>query len=101
MCLKIVHNVKLTKTTCIFLADPVDGCISSMLPVFFELRVRYLLSRERVSEAMSLAKCCAWHPTAGQHLFFLQVYLMWLLKTSQHDSLQKEVGGLLMSLVKW
>uniref|UniRef100_A0A3B4WZG6 Uncharacterized LOC111665366 n=1 Tax=Seriola lalandi dorsalis TaxID=1841481 RepID=A0A3B4WZG6_SERLL len=52
-----------------------DGCISSELPVFFELRVRYLLSCERVSEAMALAKCCARHPTAGQHLFFLQVYL--------------------------
>lgn len=71
-----------------------DGCISTELPVFFELRVRYLLSCERVSEAMALAKCCAWHPIAGQHLFFLQVYLTWLLKTSQHDSLRKEVGGL-------
>uniref|UniRef100_A0A3B4TME0 Zinc finger protein 292-like n=1 Tax=Seriola dumerili TaxID=41447 RepID=A0A3B4TME0_SERDU len=55
--------------------NEVDGCISSELPVFFELRVRYLLSCERVSEAMALAKCCARHPTAGQHLFFLQVYL--------------------------
>ncbi|KAG8004569.1 hypothetical protein GBF38_008862, partial [Nibea albiflora] len=70
----------------------VDGCISSELPVFFELRVRYLLSCERVSEAMALAKCCAWHPTAGQHLFFLQVYLTWLFKTSQHDRLHKEVA---------
>ncbi|XP_044044577.1 uncharacterized protein LOC122872425 [Siniperca chuatsi] len=72
----------------------VDGCISSELPVFFELRVHYLLSCERVSEAMALAKCCAWHPTAGQHLFFLQVYLTWLSKTSQHDSLHKEVADL-------
>ncbi|XP_051283405.1 uncharacterized protein LOC127378545 isoform X2 [Dicentrarchus labrax] len=71
----------------------VDGCVSSEPPVFFELRVRYLLSCERVSEAMALAKCCAWHPTAGQHLFFLQVYLTWLFKTSQHDSLHKEVAG--------
>ncbi|XP_036947247.1 uncharacterized protein LOC119015399 [Acanthopagrus latus] len=70
----------------------VDACISSELPVFLELRVRYLLSCERVSEAMALAKCCAWHPTAGQHLFFLQVYLTWLFKTSQHDSLHKEVA---------
>uniref|UniRef100_A0A3B4WQ81 Uncharacterized LOC111665366 n=1 Tax=Seriola lalandi dorsalis TaxID=1841481 RepID=A0A3B4WQ81_SERLL len=68
-----------------------DGCISSELPVFFELRVRYLLSCERVSEAMALAKCCARHPTAGQHLFFLQVYLTWLYKTSQHDRLCKEM----------
>ncbi|XP_035533376.1 uncharacterized protein LOC118339765 [Morone saxatilis] len=70
----------------------VDECVSSEPPVFFELRVRYLLSCERVSEAMALAKCCAWHPTAGQHLFFLQVYLTWLFKTSQHDSLHKEVA---------
>ncbi|XP_068447075.1 uncharacterized protein [Clinocottus analis] len=71
----------------------VDGCISSELPVFFELRVRYLLSCERVSEAMALARCCARHPTAGQqHLFFLQVYLTWLFKTSQQDRLNKEVA---------
>lgn len=76
--------------------SPVDGFISSELPVLFELRVRYLLSHERVREAMALAKCCAWHPTAGQHLFFLQVYLSWLLKTSQHDILRKEVGVLLL-----
>lgn len=77
------------------LHSSVDGCISSELPVFFELRIRYLLSCERVTEAMALAKCCAWHPTAGQHLFFLQVYLTWLLKTSQHDSLHSEVGGVM------
>lgn len=76
----------------LFMLSIVDGCISSELPVFFELRIRYLLSCERVSEAMALAQCCAWHPTAGQHLFFLQVYLTWLLKTSQHDSLHNEVG---------
>lgn len=71
----------------------VDGCIDSEFSVFFELRVRYLLSSERVSEAMALAKCCAQHPTTGQHLFFLQVYLTWLHKTSQRDRLHKEVGG--------
>ncbi|XP_040888473.1 uncharacterized protein LOC121178045 [Toxotes jaculatrix] len=74
--------------------NEVDGCISSELPVFFELRVRYLLSCEQVSEAMALAKCCARHPTAGQHLFFLQVYLTWLYKTSQHDRLHKEVDDI-------
>ncbi|XP_029378207.1 uncharacterized protein LOC115056087 [Echeneis naucrates] len=73
------------------LQNEVDGFISSELPVFFELRVRYLLSCKQVSEAMALAKCCARHPTAGQHLFFLQVYLTWLCKTSQHDRLCKEV----------
>ncbi|CAB1413038.1 unnamed protein product [Pleuronectes platessa] len=71
--------------------NEVDGCISAELPVFFELRVRYLLSCERVSEAMALARCCARHPMAGRHLFFLQVYLTWLYKTSQHDRLHKEM----------
>ncbi|XP_029930668.1 zinc finger protein 292 [Myripristis murdjan] len=74
--------------------NEVDGYISSELPVFFELRVRYLFACERVSEAVALAKCCARHPTAGQHLFFLQVYLTWLYKTSQHDHLLKEVADL-------
>ncbi|XP_047433145.1 zinc finger protein 654-like [Mugil cephalus] len=74
--------------------NEVDGYISSELPVFFELRVRYLLSCERVSEALALARCCAQHPIAGQHLFFLQVYLTSLYKTSQHDRLHKEVADL-------
>ncbi|XP_026218390.1 uncharacterized protein LOC113163725 [Anabas testudineus] len=74
--------------------NEVDGCISSELPVFFELRVRYLLSSEQISEAMALAKCCARHPTTGQHLFFLQVYLTWLHKTSQHDRLHEKVNDL-------
>ncbi|XP_034534097.1 uncharacterized protein LOC117808450 [Notolabrus celidotus] len=75
--------------------NEVDGYISSELPVFFELRVRYLLSCEqRVSEAVALAKRCSRHPAAGQHLFFLQVYLTWLLKTSQHDCLHREVADL-------
>ncbi|AWO96008.1 putative microtubule-associated protein futsch-like [Scophthalmus maximus] len=74
--------------------NEVDGCISSELPVFLELRVRYLLSCKRVGEAMALAKCCARHPTAGQHLFFHQVYLKWLYKSSQHDCLHKEVVDL-------
>ncbi|XP_037319818.2 zinc finger protein 654-like [Pungitius pungitius] len=72
----------------------VDGCIGSEPPVFLELRVRYLLSCERVSEAAALARCCARHPSAGQHLFFFQVYLTWLFKTSQHDCLQREVADL-------
>ncbi|XP_060923340.1 uncharacterized protein LOC132996986 [Limanda limanda] len=71
--------------------NEVDGCINAELPVFFELRVRYLLSCERVSEATALARCCARHPMAGRHLFFLQVYLTWLYKTSQHDRLHKEM----------
>ncbi|XP_072245719.1 uncharacterized protein [Leuresthes tenuis] len=72
--------------------NEVDGYVSSELPAFFELRVRYLLSCERVSEAVALARCCVRHPIAGQNLFFLQVYLSWLYRTSQHEQLRKEVA---------
>lgn len=71
----------------------VDSCISSEPPVFFELRVQYLLSCQRLTEALALAKCCAQHPKTGQHLFFLQVYLTCLYKTSQHERLHKEVSS--------
>ncbi|KAM4602183.1 uncharacterized protein ACJ7VT_020154 [Polymixia lowei] len=74
--------------------NEVDEYISSELPVFLELRVHYLLACKSASEAMSLARCCARHPTAGQHLVFLQVYLTWLHKTSQHDQLHREVADL-------
>lgn len=75
-----------------------DAYIGSELPIFFELRVRFLLSRSRFGEAAALAKHCIRHPGAGQHLFFLQVYLTWLHKTSQQDCLHKEVRLLLQSL---
>lgn len=78
--------------TKIFLTFPlVDEYISSELAVFFELRVRYLLSCKKEAEAMSLAKCCAHHPIAGQHPIFLQVYLTWLYKSTQHERLHTEV----------
>ena len=84
--------IKLNPRLLLFDSSTVDRYISSQLPVLLELRVRYLLTCERVSEAMALAKCCSKHPTAGQHHFFLQVYVTWLHKTSQHDLLNKEVG---------
>uniref|UniRef100_A0A3Q2QWJ0 Uncharacterized LOC105917408 n=1 Tax=Fundulus heteroclitus TaxID=8078 RepID=A0A3Q2QWJ0_FUNHE len=71
--------------------DEVDGYISSEPPVFLDLRVRYLTSCGRHSEAATLAKRCARHPAAGQLLFFLQVYLSWLLRTARHDLLHDEV----------
>ncbi|KAF6725971.1 Zinc finger protein 292 [Oryzias melastigma] len=70
----------------------VDAYIGSELPIFFELRVHFLLSRSRLGEAAALAKRCARHPSAGQHLFFLQVYLTQLHKTSQQDCLHTEVA---------
>uniref|UniRef100_A0A3B3BT28 Uncharacterized LOC112160066 n=1 Tax=Oryzias melastigma TaxID=30732 RepID=A0A3B3BT28_ORYME len=79
------------------LSQSVDAYIGSELPIFFELRVHFLLSRSRLGEAAALAKRCARHPSAGQHLFFLQVYLTQLHKTSQQDCLHTEVGLLLQS----
>ncbi|XP_019716155.1 zinc finger protein 292-like [Hippocampus comes] len=73
--------------------NEVDRFLSSELPVFLELRVRYLISCQRVSEALALAKCCVRHPSAGKHLFFLQVYLTWLYKT-QYNQLLQEVADL-------
>ncbi|XP_077463778.1 uncharacterized protein LOC144079099 [Stigmatopora argus] len=69
--------------------NEVDRFLSSELPVFLALRVRYLISCERVSEALALARCCIRHPTAGKHLFFLQVYVTWLYKTERHQLLQE------------
>lgn len=68
-----------------------DSYIGSEMPVFLELRVRYLSFCGRVSEAVALAKFCVKHPASTQHLFFHQVYLSWLYKTLQHELLQKEV----------
>ncbi|XP_051913736.1 uncharacterized protein LOC127595860 [Hippocampus zosterae] len=73
--------------------NEVDRFLSSESPVFLELRVRYLISRQRVGEALALAKCCIRHPSAGKHLFFLQVYLTWLYKT-QCNRLLQEVADL-------
>ncbi|XP_072306466.1 uncharacterized protein [Eucyclogobius newberryi] len=70
----------------------VEECISSEPPVFLELRVRYLLSCQRLSEAQALAKCCAQHPSVGQHLFFYQVYLTGLYKAAHHEGLLEELA---------
>lgn len=93
-------NVRLNPS---FIPTPpsVDAYIGSELPIFFELRVHFLLSRSRLGEAAALAKRCARHPSAGQHLFFLQVYLTQLHKTSQQDCLHTEVGLLLQSGGVW
>ncbi|KAK7893301.1 hypothetical protein WMY93_022453 [Mugilogobius chulae] len=73
-------------------ATEVEKCISSEPPIFLELRVRYLLSCQRLPEAQALAKCCALHPSVGQHLFFYQVYLTGLYKTSHHEVLLEELA---------
>ena len=72
----------------------VDRYLGSEMPVFLELRVRYLMANQKVCEATSLAKACAQHSSLGRHLFFLQVYLTFLWKASHHDHLRKVVSGL-------
>uniref|UniRef100_A0A3P8T2E7 Zinc finger protein 654 n=1 Tax=Amphiprion percula TaxID=161767 RepID=A0A3P8T2E7_AMPPE len=72
-------------------ANEVEDFLSSELPVFLELRVRYLQACERMQEAMALAKSCLENRDAGKHLYFHQAYLTCLYKTSLHENLHKEV----------
>ncbi|XP_012995477.2 uncharacterized protein LOC105020102 [Esox lucius] len=71
--------------------DEVERYIGSEVPVFFELRVRYLLSCFMIQEAVVLAKTCSQHLTAGRNLFFLQAYLTCLCKASLYDHMRKEM----------
>ncbi|XP_029315672.1 uncharacterized protein znf654 [Cottoperca gobio] len=70
----------------------VEDYLSSELPVFFELRIRYLQACERMQEAMSLSKSCLENREAGKHLYFHQAYLTCLYKASLHEHLHKEMA---------
>ncbi|XP_023683377.2 uncharacterized protein [Paramormyrops kingsleyae] len=70
----------------------VEKYLSSEVPIFFELRVRYLLACSRTQEAIALAKCCLEHPELGKHLYFHQAYLTCLWKASHYDHLQKGIA---------
>ncbi|XP_029386185.1 uncharacterized protein znf654 [Echeneis naucrates] len=70
----------------------VEEYLSSELPVFLELRVRYLQACERMSEAMALAKNCLENHEAGKRLYFHQAYLTCLYKASLHEHLHKEMA---------
>ncbi|KAM9343705.1 uncharacterized protein KZ484_016114 [Pholidichthys leucotaenia] len=72
--------------------NEVERYLSSELPVFLELRVRYLQACERMQEAMALAKSCLENNEAGKHLYFHQAYLTCLCKASLHESLHKEIA---------
>ncbi|KAJ8350355.1 hypothetical protein SKAU_G00254850 [Synaphobranchus kaupii] len=72
--------------------EEVERYLSSEVPLFFELRVRYLLACDRVQEAVALAKSCIEHSEAGRCLYFHQAYLTCLLKASLYDHLQKEIA---------
>ncbi|XP_036397128.1 uncharacterized protein znf654 [Megalops cyprinoides] len=72
--------------------EEVERYLNSEVPVFFELRVRYLLACERIPEAMALSKSCIEHPDVGRHLYFHQAYLTCLWKASLYDHLHKEMA---------
>ncbi|XP_032385828.1 uncharacterized protein LOC116698152 [Etheostoma spectabile] len=70
----------------------VEDYLSSELPVFFELRIRYLRACERMQEAMALAKSCLEIRETAKHLYFHQAYLTCLYKASLHEHLHKEMA---------
>ncbi|KAF6719462.1 Zinc finger protein 292 [Oryzias melastigma] len=72
--------------------NEVEDFLSSELPIFLELRVRYLQACERIQEAMTLAKSCLENHEAGQHLYFHQAYLTCLYKASLYENLNKEMA---------
>ncbi|KAM6934516.1 zinc finger protein 654-like [Xenentodon cancila] len=71
--------------------NDVEDYLSSELPIFLELRVRYLQACERIQEAMALSKSCLENPEAGKHLYFHQAYLTCLYKASLYENLNKEM----------
>nr|XP_057937118.1 zinc finger protein 654 [Doryrhamphus excisus] len=72
----------------------VEDYLSSELPVFLELRVRYLQACERIQEAMALAKVCLENHKTGKHLYLHQAYLICLYKASLHEHLHKEMADI-------
>ncbi|XP_061579765.1 zinc finger protein 654-like [Cololabis saira] len=74
--------------------NDVEDYLSSELPIFLELRVRYLQACERIQEAMALSKSCLENPEAGKHLYFHQAYLTCLYKASLYENLNKEMADI-------
>ncbi|KAM6970562.1 zinc finger protein 654-like [Aplochiton taeniatus] len=72
----------------------VEEYLRSEVPMFFELRVRYLQACGRLPEATALAKRCMEHPEKSRRLFFHQAYLTCLHKASLHQHLHKEMAEL-------
>ncbi|KAF7666766.1 hypothetical protein LDENG_00090820 [Lucifuga dentata] len=70
----------------------IEEYLSSELPIFLELRVRYLQACERMQEAVALAKSCLENHEAGKNLYFHQAYLTCLYKASLHESFHKEMA---------
>ncbi|XP_077472630.1 zinc finger protein 654 [Stigmatopora argus] len=72
----------------------VEDYLSSELPVFLELRIRYLQACERIQEATALVKVCLENHKPGKHLFLHQAYLTCLYKASLHENLHKQMAGI-------
>ncbi|KAJ8247048.1 hypothetical protein GJAV_G00258180 [Gymnothorax javanicus] len=72
--------------------EEVQRYVSSEMPIFLELRIRYLLACERIREAMALSKACIEHSAVGKHLYFHQAYLTCLWKASLHERLHEEMA---------
>uniref|UniRef100_UPI0037E81F83 zinc finger protein 654 n=1 Tax=Semicossyphus pulcher TaxID=241346 RepID=UPI0037E81F83 len=70
----------------------VEDYLCSELPIFFELRVRYLQACERLQEAKALSKSCLENHESGKHLYFHQAYLTCLYKASLHEHLHKKMA---------
>uniref|UniRef100_M4A2T6 Zinc finger protein 654 n=1 Tax=Xiphophorus maculatus TaxID=8083 RepID=M4A2T6_XIPMA len=69
------------------LQSEVDDYFSAELPIFLELRVRYLQACERMQEAMALSKSCLENQEIGKHLYFHQAYLTCLYKASLYEKI--------------
>uniref|UniRef100_A0A3B5KRS9 Zinc finger protein 654 n=1 Tax=Xiphophorus couchianus TaxID=32473 RepID=A0A3B5KRS9_9TELE len=69
------------------LQSEVDDYFSTELPIFLELRVRYLQACERMQEAMALSKSCLENQEIGKHLYFHQAYLTCLYKASLYEKI--------------
>uniref|UniRef100_A0A3Q2QGY1 Zinc finger protein 654 n=1 Tax=Fundulus heteroclitus TaxID=8078 RepID=A0A3Q2QGY1_FUNHE len=65
----------------------VDDYLRTELPIFLELRVRYLQACERIQEAMALCKSCLENQENGKHLYFHQAYLTCLYKASLYEKI--------------
>ncbi|XP_071994629.1 zinc finger protein 654 [Engystomops pustulosus] len=70
--------------------DIVDKYLRSENELFFELRVRYLIACERISEAVALITTCLSHPDTSKNLYYHQAYFICLYMTRLTDRLLTE-----------
>uniref|UniRef100_A0A8C5P6P4 Zinc finger protein 654 n=1 Tax=Leptobrachium leishanense TaxID=445787 RepID=A0A8C5P6P4_9ANUR len=70
--------------------DIVDKYMKSENPLFFELRVRYLIACERIPEAMALITTCLSHPEVSKNLYYHQAYFTCLYMARLTDKLLQE-----------